>query len=76
MRFPYVTVKQRDFLVFHDFDDVVLFSRAGFVGPGIYGGKFSIYPGGPRKIFWGPPENSPGEKTCMGHIFFRNLAVE
>ena len=28
MRFPYVTVKQRDFLVFHDFDDVVVFSRA------------------------------------------------
>ena len=28
-RIPYVTVKQRDFLVFHDFDDVVVFSRAG-----------------------------------------------
>ena len=27
-RIPYVTVKQRDFLVFHDFDDVVVFSRA------------------------------------------------
>ena len=27
MRFPYVTVKHRDFLVFHDFDDVVVFSR-------------------------------------------------
>ena len=26
----YVTVKQRDFLVFHDFDDVVAFSRAGY----------------------------------------------
>ena len=29
-RIPYVTVKQRDFLVFHDFDDVVVFSRAGY----------------------------------------------
>ena len=28
-RIPYVTVKQRDFLVFHDFDDVLVFSRAG-----------------------------------------------
>ena len=27
---PYVTVKQRDFLVFHDFDNVVVFSRAGY----------------------------------------------
>ena len=30
-RIPYVTVKQRDFLVFRDFDDVVVFSRAGYV---------------------------------------------
>ena len=29
-RIPNVTVKQRDFLVFHDFDDVVVFSRAGY----------------------------------------------
>ena len=29
-RIPYVTVKQRDFLVFRDFDDVVVFSRAGY----------------------------------------------
>ena len=29
-RIPYVTVKQRDFLVFHDFDDVLVFSRAGY----------------------------------------------
>ena len=29
-RIPYVTVKQRNFLVFHDFDDVVVFSRAGY----------------------------------------------
>ena len=28
-RIPYVTVKQRDFLVFHDFGDVLVFSRAG-----------------------------------------------
>ena len=28
-RIPYVTVKQRDFLVFRDFDDVMVFSRAG-----------------------------------------------
>ena len=27
-RIPYVTVKQRDFL--RDFDDVVVFSRAGY----------------------------------------------
>ena len=25
-----MTVKQRDFLVFHDVDDVVVFSRAGY----------------------------------------------
>ena len=29
-RIPYVTVKQRDFLVFRDFDDVLVFSRAGY----------------------------------------------
>ena len=29
-RIPYVTVKQRDFLVFHDFDDVVVFSSAWY----------------------------------------------
>ena len=28
-RIPYVTVKQRDFLVFRDFDDVVVIFRAG-----------------------------------------------
>ena len=30
LRFPYVIVKQHDFLVFHDFDDVLVFSRAGY----------------------------------------------
>ena len=29
-RIPCVTVKQRDFLVFRDFDDVVVFSRAWY----------------------------------------------
>jgi hypothetical protein len=29
-KIPYVTVKQRDFLVFRDFDDIVVFSRAGY----------------------------------------------
>ena len=29
-RIPCVTVKQRDFLVFHDFDDVVVFPRARY----------------------------------------------
>ena len=29
-RIPYVTVKQRDFLVFRDFDDVVVFSSARY----------------------------------------------
>ena len=29
-RIPYVTVKQRDFLVFRDFDDVVVFYRARY----------------------------------------------
>ena len=28
-RIPYVIVKQRDFLVFRDFDDVVVFYRTG-----------------------------------------------
>ena len=28
--FPCVTVKQRDFIVFRDFDDVVVISRAGY----------------------------------------------
>ena len=28
-RIPYVIVKQRDFLVFRDFDDVMVFSRTG-----------------------------------------------
>ena len=30
LEIAYVTVKQRDFLVFRDFDDVVVFSRAGY----------------------------------------------
>ena len=30
LRFPYVTVTQRDFLVFHDFDDVLVFSSAWY----------------------------------------------
>ena len=29
-RIPCVTVKRHDFLVFHDFDDVVVFSRAEY----------------------------------------------
>ena len=29
-RIPYVTVKQRDFLVFRDFDDIVVFSSAWY----------------------------------------------
>ena len=73
-RIPYVTVKQRDFLVFRDFDDVVVFSRAGCVGPGIYGGKKVYIRGAPGNFSGGP--RKIGKKSCMGHIHFAHVAVE